>query len=65
MALFAIKLTSGEGFIGHDIVMHGIENEEVIAIQFEEEGYQGNCNVYSGILKLVDKKVELEFLACG
>lgn len=64
-ALFTIKLTSGEDFIGQDIIMHGIENEEVIQIQFEEDAYQGLCNVYSGTLQLVDKKAELVFEACG
>lgn len=64
-ALYTITLTSGEDFIGQDIVLHGAETEDVIQIQFEENGYQGSCNVYSGTLQLVDKKAELEFLACG
>ena len=63
--IFTITLTSGEDYFGQDIVLKSIRNGDVLEIQFEEDGYQGLCNVYGGTLERVDKKLELNFDACG
>ena len=63
--IYTITLTDGQVSVRPDIVLKGIANEDVIEIQPETNGYQGICNVYGGTLEVVDKKIKLEFDACG
>ncbi|MDD3741094.1 MAG: hypothetical protein PHH30_07620 [Bacteroidales bacterium] len=63
--VYTITLTDGQVSIRPDIVLTGIANEDVIDIQPETNGYQGICNVYGGTLEVIDKKIKLEFDACG
>ncbi|HOZ29581.1 MAG TPA: hypothetical protein PLL66_01575 [Bacteroidales bacterium] len=63
--IYTITITDGQVAVKPDVVLTGVANEDVIEIQPETNGYQGVCNVYGGTLQVVDKKIELEFDACG
>lgn len=63
--IYTITLSDGLVSIRPDIVLTGVANEDLIEIQPETNGYQGTCNVYGGTLSVIDKKIKLDFEACG